>query len=130
VAPEAAPSVHRVLYTVRRGDTLITISDRFGVSLADLRRWNHVTGTRVDPGRRLHIAEPAPVEQASGSRKRYSSAASETTRTRSSGAATPAGKKTAPSSRKRHSKAAKTASQEKSSSPHKSNEMAKASQQK
>ena len=131
VAPEAAPSLHRVLYTVRRGDTLVTISDRFGVSLADLRRWNHVTGTKVDPGRRLHIAEPGPVEQASSSsHRRRSSAAPETSRTRSSGTATPAGKKTAPSSRKRHAKSAKTASKENSGAVHKSTEIAKASQQK
>ncbi len=57
-APEEFPSSRRVLYTVRRGDTLVTIADRFGVSLAELRRWNNLTGTRVEPGRRLHVAEP------------------------------------------------------------------------
>ncbi len=62
VAPEAEPIAHRVLYTVRRGDTLITIADRFGVSLAELRRWNNLTGIRVEPGRRLHVAEPASIQ--------------------------------------------------------------------
>ena len=56
------PSLHTRLYTVRRGDTLVTIADRFGVSLSQLRRWNGIpSGVRVDPGRRLHVAEPAPV---------------------------------------------------------------------
>jgi membrane-bound lytic murein transglycosylase D len=47
-----------MLYSVRRGDTLITIADRFGVSLAQLRRWNKLTGIRVRPGSRLRVAEP------------------------------------------------------------------------
>lgn len=47
------------LYTVRRGDTLITIADRFGVSLAQLRRWNGIRyGIHVPIGRRLRVAEP------------------------------------------------------------------------
>jgi membrane-bound lytic murein transglycosylase D len=47
------------MYTARRGDTLITIADRFGVSLNELRRWNRMEGVKVEPGRRLHVAEPA-----------------------------------------------------------------------
>ena len=58
VAPVAAPS-HMMLYVARRGDTLVTIADRFGVSLTDLRRWNKMAGVKVEPGRRLHIAEPS-----------------------------------------------------------------------
>ncbi len=62
-AGRRAPSRTR-LYTVRRGDTLVTIADRFGVSLSQLRRWNGIpSGIRVEPGRRLHVAEPAPVQR-------------------------------------------------------------------
>jgi membrane-bound lytic murein transglycosylase D len=60
LAPAAAPS-RMLMYTARRGDTLVTIADRFGVSLNQLRRWNNTTGIRVEPGRRLHVAEPAAV---------------------------------------------------------------------
>jgi len=61
VPPAPEPLAAR-LYTARRGDTLVTIADRFGVSLAELRRWNGIpSGIRVAPGRRLHIAEPTPV---------------------------------------------------------------------
>jgi membrane-bound lytic murein transglycosylase D len=70
---EAVPSAHTRLYTVRRGDTLVTIADRFGVSLAQLRRWNDISGTRVEPGRRLHIAEPVVRARAVASRSRSSS---------------------------------------------------------
>jgi membrane-bound lytic murein transglycosylase D len=69
----AEPLAHTRLYTVRRGDTLVTIADRFGVSLSQLRRWNSIpSGTRVDPGRRLRVAEPAPVRTSSTRRRRSS----------------------------------------------------------
>jgi len=61
----------QVLYTARRGDTLVTIADRFGVSLSQLRLWNHMAGTKVDPGRRLHVAEPALA--VSSSRRHHAS---------------------------------------------------------
>ena len=65
------------LYTVRRGDTLVTIADRFGVSLSQLRRWNGIpSGIRVDPGRRLRVAEPAPVRSAATRRRKTTGPAS------------------------------------------------------
>jgi len=67
-----APSTHARLYTVRRGDTLVTIADRLGVSLAELRRWNKLTGVKVEPGRRLRVAEPVVV-QAPTSKHRHKS---------------------------------------------------------
>ena len=60
LAPAASTS-HVMLYTARKGDTLVSIADRFGVSLTQLRRWNNLTGTRVAPGRRLRVTEPARV---------------------------------------------------------------------
>ncbi len=74
VVPLAPPVEHSraVLYTVRRGDTLVSIADRFGVSLTQLRRWNSLTGTKVPPGRRLHVAEPVRV---SAKHRRASAAA-------------------------------------------------------
>jgi membrane-bound lytic murein transglycosylase D len=66
VPPAAEPSARMRLYTVRRGDTLVTIADRFGVSLSQLRAWNAIpSGIRVAPGRRLHLAEPTLVGTAS-----------------------------------------------------------------
>ncbi len=60
-APVAEPVSHPRLYTARRGDTLVTISDRFGVSLTQLRRWNKITGTKVPPGQRLYVADSATI---------------------------------------------------------------------
>jgi membrane-bound lytic murein transglycosylase D len=82
---EAAPS-HTRLYTARRGDTLVTIADRFGVSLAQLRRWNGIpSGTRVEPGRRLHIAEPVARTRTVASRRRPSSTRQSASSGKSSG---------------------------------------------
>ncbi|MFP5236146.1 MAG: transglycosylase SLT domain-containing protein [Acidobacteriota bacterium] len=63
VIPVAAAPSRSLFYVARRGDTLVSIADRFGVSLQQLRRWNHLTGTRVAPGRRLHVTEPAAVHR-------------------------------------------------------------------
>ena len=101
--PPAPMSLVRTrLYTVRKGDTLITIADRFGVSLAQLRRWNKISegGTRVEPGRRLHVAEPA-------------AASSSKARTRNSGTARSASRPPAQSA-KTKSAGAKTSTSQKS----------------
>jgi len=46
-------------YTARRGDTLVTVADRFNVSTADLRKWNHLSSSAIVPGRSLAVSEPA-----------------------------------------------------------------------
>ncbi len=46
------PSLH---YRVRSGDSLYTISRHFKVSVQDLRRWNKLTGTRLQPGQKLRV---------------------------------------------------------------------------
>ncbi len=76
--PLSAQALARTrLYTVRRGDTLVTIADRFGVSLSQLRRWNSIpSGIRVEPGRRLRVAEPAPLRTSSTHRRRTAASGS------------------------------------------------------
>ncbi|MEQ8659446.1 MAG: LysM peptidoglycan-binding domain-containing protein [Gammaproteobacteria bacterium] len=52
--PSAAPH-----YEVRRGDSLWTISRRFKISVADLKRWNGLADELVlRPGQRLVVASP------------------------------------------------------------------------
>ena len=64
VPPAPALSTRMMLYIARRGDTLVTIADRFGVSLTQLRRWNKMTGVKVEPGRKLRVAEPSLAPRA------------------------------------------------------------------
>jgi membrane-bound lytic murein transglycosylase D len=128
LAPEPTLSAHRVLYTARRGDTLVTIADRFGVSLGELRRWNNLSGIRVDPGRRLHVAEPAPERRSSGSVHRRRSPASAHSAEHAGGSRS---KSSAPAAKKKQQgQTARKASGARSRSSHKSAEIAKSSSQK
>jgi membrane-bound lytic murein transglycosylase D len=45
-------------YKMRRKDTLVTVADRFGVTVEQLRQWNHLSSSRVSPGRSLYVVEP------------------------------------------------------------------------
>ncbi|WP_428352939.1 LysM peptidoglycan-binding domain-containing protein [Methyloprofundus sp.] len=45
-----------VKYTVRSGDSLYAISEKFNVSVADLRKWNtHKLGKFLKPGQTLTV---------------------------------------------------------------------------
>jgi len=48
-------------YAVRRGDTLITVADRFGVSVEELRRWNHLSSNNLMRRSSLAVAEPVKL---------------------------------------------------------------------
>lgn len=48
-------------YTTRRGDTLVTVADRFGISVEDLRRWNRLSSNTIRPGHVLRVAEPVKL---------------------------------------------------------------------
>jgi membrane-bound lytic murein transglycosylase D len=63
-----ASGAHPQRYTVRRGDTLVTVADRFSVSVEQLRRWNRLSSNAVAQGRSLTVAEP--VKLAPGTRVR------------------------------------------------------------
>ncbi len=62
----ATAVAHPQKYSVRRGDTLVTVADRFGVSVEELRRWNHLSSNTVKQGTSLQVAEP--VRLAPGAR--------------------------------------------------------------
>ena len=79
VIPVATASAgeHPQRYTVRHGDTLVTVADRFNVSVEQLKSWNHLSSNSVKPGRTLAIAEPvrlAPGTRARGKRTHSASA--------------------------------------------------------
>lgn len=47
-------------YTVRRGDTLFSIAQRFGVSVRALQAWNDLPGTAIEVGQTLRVRPPTP----------------------------------------------------------------------
>lgn len=53
--PTAPPAVKLVRYRVQRGDTLEGIADRFEVTVAEIKRWNHISGEKAPRGARLKI---------------------------------------------------------------------------
>ncbi len=50
-------------YRVRRGDTLSRISKRTGISVGELKRLNHLSSSRLKPGRRLALVEAEKAEE-------------------------------------------------------------------
>ncbi len=52
----ARPSdaVHALRYTVRKGDSLHLIADRFNIRVSDIKRWNQV-GKYLQPGQKLKL---------------------------------------------------------------------------
>ncbi|MEO6830276.1 MAG: transglycosylase SLT domain-containing protein, partial [Acidobacteriaceae bacterium] len=57
VAPAPAMAEHR-RYRTRRGDTIVTVADRFGVTTDQLRRWNGIRSNRLPVGHLLYVSEP------------------------------------------------------------------------
>ncbi len=47
-------TLHALRYTVRKGDSLYLIANRFNISVADIKRWNRV-GKYLQPGQKLKL---------------------------------------------------------------------------
>ena len=62
---EAVPRFRRLHYTVRRGQTLAAVAEKFDVSSTQLRRWNELSkGQALKPGRSLLVLVPLPASVA------------------------------------------------------------------
>jgi hypothetical protein len=95
------------------------------VSLSQLRRWNNIpSGTRVDPGRRLRVAEPVPV-RAAETRRRKTGGQAESSTGKPGAASKPGGS----TSKAARSQAAKPAAHTGTSTTHKPASRRKTSQQ-
>ncbi|HEY0721246.1 MAG TPA: LysM peptidoglycan-binding domain-containing protein [Gammaproteobacteria bacterium] len=55
VHPMQESTRQRIGYTVRRGDTLSAISQRFRVSVDNLKRWNKLNSKHIRPGQKLTL---------------------------------------------------------------------------
>ena len=47
-------ALHALRYTVRKGDSLYRIADKFNISIADIKRWNQI-GKYLQPGQKLKL---------------------------------------------------------------------------
>ena len=65
------PAGRTFYYVVRRGDTVHGIAARYGVSMEDIRRWNHLSRNWLRAGEKLRITSDArPVRTLQASRSR------------------------------------------------------------
>lgn len=51
----ASSSETRIVYTVRRGDSLGKIGQKYGVSVKSLQQWNNIRGTKIKVGQKLYL---------------------------------------------------------------------------
>ena len=58
-------------YKVRKGDTVLSVADDFGVPPENIRRWNHIKGNNLRKGRMISIHKPVAGD---GSRRAVASA--------------------------------------------------------
>jgi membrane-bound lytic murein transglycosylase D len=80
-----ASGVHPQRYTLRRGDTLVTVADRFDVSVDELRRWNHLSSSTVTVGRSLNVAEPVKLGPTTHVRSKHARSDAKSSASKSSG---------------------------------------------
>ena len=57
-------------YTLHAGDTLVTVADRFNITVDELRHWNNVSAASLKPGKQLYVAEPVRLGPATRVRAR------------------------------------------------------------
>ncbi len=69
LAPPPTTSA-RMRYRIRRGDTMVTLADRFGVTTSQLRRWNRLRGNRLPVGRTIYVSEPVRMHYRRGRHSR------------------------------------------------------------
>lgn len=56
--PPAVP-VRPATHVVKRGETLFSISERYGLNLTDLRKWNKIKRNRIAVGQVLRLRKPS-----------------------------------------------------------------------
>ena len=44
--------------SVKRGETLFSIAERYGINVDDLRKWNKIKRNRISVGQRLILRKP------------------------------------------------------------------------
>ena len=63
-----------VRYKVRKGDTVLSVADDFGVPVEKVRQWNHLSGNSLKAGRSLTLHRPATAAAAAPAKGRHGKA--------------------------------------------------------
>jgi membrane-bound lytic murein transglycosylase D len=119
VVPLAATAgaVRTQHYTVRRGDTLVTVADQFNVTVAQLRSWNHLQSSPMKTGQVLNVEAPVRLAPLTHTHAKKPHSGTSTTAAKSAGVKiAPAAKSTATNASKTgaassHTKGGPTVSQ-------------------
>jgi membrane-bound lytic murein transglycosylase D len=53
-----APKPFVIAHIIRKGDTLEKLADKYDVTIEDLKKWNHLTSSRVKIGQKISIRMP------------------------------------------------------------------------
>jgi membrane-bound lytic murein transglycosylase D len=80
---------HPLHYITRVGDTLVTVADRFNVSVENLRRWNQLSSSTIKPNRSLYVSQPvhlAPVAHVRAKKSHTAAGPQVATKTRATSA--------------------------------------------
>jgi membrane-bound lytic murein transglycosylase D len=75
----ASGTVRTQHYTVRKGDTLVTVSDQFNVTVAQLRSWNHLQSSTMKTGQVLNVEAPVKLAPLTHARAKKTSSSTSTT---------------------------------------------------
>jgi N-acetylmuramoyl-L-alanine amidase len=70
-APALAPASSSYYYTVRAGDTLFLLAQKFGVTVSDLKRSNNLSSDYLTIGKKLVIPGSAPSKSAGAYQVQY-----------------------------------------------------------
>jgi membrane-bound lytic murein transglycosylase D len=67
----SVPSGRTFYYTARRGDTMVQVAARYGVTVQEVKVWNGLTHERLVAGQTLRVtSDVVPVTKAGGKTKR------------------------------------------------------------
>jgi len=67
-APEEAPIAAHTRYRAKRGDTLASIAKRHGVTVAQIKSWNHLKSSRLASGQRLVLEADASATRSASAK--------------------------------------------------------------